>query len=220
MGIVDNYKQKLGYGVRPNLFEVEFVVTNDLLDAVKNVFDEISLNDYLKTMPHQVTQPKLRDITKQTINVGDESFSIPVSKSEMEEITIVWRESPHFKLLDFIENWKNLTVDDSFEHVSAEDVTNKNGTQEHLSNAGTGVRGSLDVVKIPIIIRELDPNYINANVAYGADGRVLREHTYKGCFPTTTSAIELDDTATELLQTTVTFNADSVYRSYQKDREV
>ena len=95
MSNIDNYKARLGYGVRTNLFRIEITLPT----AITNVAADINL------LCHKVNFPKPRDVTPIEIDYLGEKFKVAGEKGTYEDITIEWREPSDFAVRNAIEEW-------------------------------------------------------------------------------------------------------------------
>lgn len=104
MGLIDAYKEVIGYGARDNLFKISMTIP-PLVSSNFSGIDEV-----LNFMPHKVAFPKNRDVEVQRIQYANEFFTLDKGRKpdDYAEIDFTFRNSQDFKYRSIFEYWLNL----------------------------------------------------------------------------------------------------------------
>jgi hypothetical protein len=123
MSLIDQLKEKVGYGIRGNYF----AVTIALPDAIKNYAQVASadagvtlapnanLGADLNVMALKCNFPVARPVTEAEIKYMGESFKIAAERdTKYEDITITIKDDPNFLVRNTIEKWMDYIQELNF----------------------------------------------------------------------------------------------------------
>ena len=94
---IDDYKSKLGYGARSNLFLVELTLPAFLVNPV--------LEEEVRIMAEKFTMPPARSINEIAVPIAGETFKLAGDKSAEIDVTLSFKNTEDYRLRNMFELW-------------------------------------------------------------------------------------------------------------------
>jgi hypothetical protein len=94
---IDDYKSKLGYGARSNLFLTELTLPAFLVNPV--------LEEEVRIMAEKFTMPPARAINEIAVPIAGETFKLAGDKTAEIDVTLSFKNTEDYRLRNMFELW-------------------------------------------------------------------------------------------------------------------